>query len=113
MVKPEFDENKYGIKYSDFIGIKYLNEIPIFAQLIFINRHLNEREKKKFADNFLIDYLTDDNFRAECQNFYVFFYDGEYKGVYSYPKIQKYEGLGRKVLITDTPMTENLLCTSC
>ena len=106
MPKYILDEEKRGVKYSDYVDKKYLIDLPLFAQQIFSNKGIEKKEKQKFYKDFLINYLEDDNFRQESQDLMVFFYFSMYVGVFHLQAIRQAngEGYAKNVFkVTDNP----------
>lgn len=60
---------------------KYINvekyKLHSFARIIFGEVTILEEEKHKFVNNFLINYLEDDEFRKSVQELHMFFVYGK------------------------------------
>lgn len=94
MPKYILEEEKFNVKYSDYVEEKYLDIIPLFAQSIFANESLDDEEKYKFYNNFLIKYFEDPKYKDDTEGLLIFFYFGYYIGPYPEYAIDNCGGIG-------------------
>lgn len=88
-----------------YLPVDFHEDIPVFAELIFRNHTIDDEEKIKFVNYFLIKYLTDSEFRLSMQNHWVLFVKHKLYQIQSIKKARE-DVPGRYNLffeITDTP----------
>ena len=69
---PEYDFSNSVIKKKD---------VPIFFRSIFKDPFIPNEEREKFVQEFLIDYINDEEFREEYDGKWLLFVDRKWKGV--------------------------------
>jgi len=66
------------INYSRFDK----KDLPSFARLTFASPVISETGKMDMIQKVLESYMTDSQFRAKVQGYYIFFLDDQYAGVF-------------------------------
>ena len=68
-------------KYIDDLNIK-VDELPLFAYLIFQTPLFSDKDKMKIKNKFLIKYLNDESFQNEYENWHFVFINRIFNGLY-------------------------------
>ena len=66
------EEIKGHINYDYFTNYS-IDILPMFPFLVFLEKNINDDEKFKFVELVLNPYMTDLEFRNDCQENYVYF----------------------------------------
>ena len=83
-------------------------DLPSFARLTFSLKSISDKSKKEIVDKVLEPYMTNQEFRNSIQDYYLYFLDDEYIGIFKNNKDAKipsdYPGYKIMViLISDNP----------
>lgn len=107
------DTNEKHLNYDHFTNYT-ISELPQFAQIVFVNKHISDKEKFRFVELVLNPYMTDQDFRDGSQEHYVFFVTWRLFGIAKTTKEMnvppEYPGYNiYGVLMTDNPIKAYLL----
>lgn len=61
-----------NIDYSKYTNLSK-EELPEFVDLVFQERNISDNEKIRFSNEFLNQYIQDNEYRELCQEKYIFF----------------------------------------
>ena len=75
-------KNEKHITVSDFIDADCISCIPLFAEMIFENDIISDKEKKKFRNKFLYEYLLNKELQIFYEDSYIYFYKFKLLGIF-------------------------------